>query len=294
MWPHSNYWPWPEDDQRHIFWKRGHELLPDIESGKAGGMCGGYAHMMEEVFWSFGFDARRIQVRGHSSFEAYSNQLDRWIICDASYNKACHLLGGPDGGPVGAREVILAHERSEFDPTVLSEFNTLICEQENLRAKTLDDAAHGYPGTQTNHYDSIGVAVNKTGQYGKRVSTSRGDHTHAWYFMPCDRGFFSGESRVGKKNILVDDLDVLYPSRNRCKVTTAWKKKDAVLTLTCEPVGVTFFNYFELEIDGDVRRLKGKRFDWHLHDGVNHLSVRTVNKLGARGYPYSVMLHKKS
>lgn len=307
LWPHSYYWPWKRDEQREIFWKRGHEMIPKIKAGRAGGMCGGYAHMMEETFWAMGFDARRIQVRAHSSFEAYSNQLDRWIICDASYGRYCHLLAGPDGQPVGAREVIRAYERRAFDPQALDGFQPLYCNRQNLQPGPASPAHPPHPSRSNLlgqdggarsaylHYDSVGLAINKTKQHGRHRATPEGDHSHVWYLRACDRASFPGSpsSVMGKESFLVDDLAALYPSRNRCAVRAAWTVKGEILSLAFRPVGVTFFDSFEIEVDGETRRITAGSFRWTLHGGVNELRVRTVNRLGAKGYPWSLTLYRR-
>ncbi|MHC4872051.1 MAG: hypothetical protein ACYTFY_09415 [Planctomycetota bacterium] len=294
LWPHSYYWPWNKDEQRQIFWKRGHEILPEIAEGRAGGMCGGYAHMMEEIFWAMGFDARRIQVRDHSSFEAYSCELDRWVICDASFNEACYLMSGPDKSPVGAREVIMAHEDAEHDIDALHGFDPLYCERENLKSGELFRKHRHYNDPPARYYDHIGIALRKTAQYGRDKAADRGDHSHAWYYQPWDRGHFTGKSTMGRNNQLVEDIDMLYPSRNRVEVKAEWLKKGEVLKLNLKPVGVTFFRHFEISINDKIKTQKEKQFKWQLNGGVNRLSIRTVNKLGCRGYPFSIKIYKKS
>lgn len=290
MWPHCNYWPWPKEEQRWIFWKRGHEMLPDLSAGRMGGMCGGYAHVMEEVFWSMGFDARRIQVRGHSSFEAYSNEQDRWIICDASWHTKCHLLSDGHGRFLGCGDIIRRHEALEHNPAALESIRVMNCQRENLADIGPAVATTGGGLNSAYCYDNIGVSVDKTAEYGREGSSAHGLIRMAHYLMPHDRAAFNpaGMGHGGEAR-LVNNLYDLYPSRNRVKASLAWKQRDTVLEARLTPVGVTFPDGILVSIDdGPERRATGGRFTWKLHAGVNHLSARTRNRLGAMGHPWRI------
>jgi len=290
LWPHCNYWPWPGNKQRLMFWKRGHEIIPQIQAGKAGGMCGGYAHMMEEVFWSFGFDARRIQVRSHSSFEAYLNEQDRWIICDASWNDRCHLIADGHGCFLGCGDLIRRYEEQEYNPRALSDVHPLICREENLGAPAgpLEEGMSAAIGA----YRHLGVETDKTAAYGRKTSTAVNASRMAWYLRACERDYFRAKEMGMGQSILVDRLEDLYPGRNRAQVALRWRRRGASLTLTAKPVGVTFFDTLLMAVDGEAEKPFKGAPDWNLHPGVNTLTVRTRNRLGARGYPFRIRLWK--
>lgn len=294
LWPHCSYWPFPRNQSRFIFWQRGHEMIPEIKAGRMGGMCGGYAHVMEEVFWSLGFDARRIQVSGHSSFEAYSNQLDKWIICDASYNRDCYFLSDPAGTLLGCGDLIRRHEALEHDPNALNEVAVLNCHDENLvpgSVVQLPDSEGG-PGRL---YDHIGLSVDKTSEFGRNESTT-GTAKFAWYFRDADLAKFDEDNMGcgGGGNVRVDNLEDLYPSRNRVAPTFSWQQPGKVLDLKLEHVGVTFFDTFLLQVGDAPEEPVTDRYSWHLRPGINRLAVRTRNKLGAKGYPFMVTLWKQA
>ena len=294
LWPHCNYWPWPPKETRWPFWKRGHELLPLIRAGEAGGMCGGYAHVMEEVFWSFGFDARRIQASHHSSFEAYSNAQDRWIICDASHNAQCHLLADGEGRFLGAADIIRRFEAAEYDPKALLDVRQMICREENLVAAPAG-AGNLFYGTGYVHaYDEFGVCIDKTHQHGRKAAVGLPSRV-AVYYRECEREWFRAQPQpVGwAAPLVVKDLDDLTPSRNRVKVALAWEQPGETLRLAAEPVGVTFFDTLLAAFDGRPEKPVKARFAWTLHPGVNLLTIRTRNKLGALGYPFKMRLWKR-
>lgn len=295
LWPHCNYWPWPAGEQRWIFWKRGHELLPDIRAGRTGGMCGGYAHVMEELFWSLGFDARRIQVRGHSSFEAHSNELDRWIICDASYNEQCHMLADGQGQFLGAADIIRRHEALEHDPQAFRDVRQMLCREENLLESAPSAAANPMYGPgPVGAYDHLGVVIDKTQELGQRQSACRTARM-AWYFRACERAWARHPSMGtgDSEPIMVKNLADLTPSRNRVRASLRWETPGKTLAVSAEPVGVTFFDTCLAACDGGAENPVEGTFAWPLHPGVNELTVRTRNQLGVRGYPFQIRLWAK-
>lgn len=295
-WPHTWYWPWPAQEQRWIFWKRSHELLPAIRRGEAGGMCGGYAHMMEEVFWAMGFDARRVQVRGHSSFEAHLSEQDRWVICDASWHDTCHMFADGRGDLLGAGDIIRRYEATEYDADAVKDVRPMLCREENLVEAPISSGNPMYGSWPFACYDHIGVRIDKTREYGRTRSDWRNAGPSAYYFRPTDRPAFRKATLgiMGPDDFQVTDLSKLYPSRNRADVAMKWAKAGQALDVTLRAVGVTFFERFEAAVDDAAFAPSAAAFVWKLHPGVNTLSARTVNKLGAKGYAYKITLWKKA
>ncbi len=296
LWPHCNYWPWPKEEQRHIFWKRGHEMIPEIAAGRMGGMCGGYAHVMEELFWAMGFDARRIQVSGHSSFEAYSNVHDKWIVCDASYNRQCHMFSDGSGNFLGAADIIRRFEQLEHNPDALDDVHPLNCIDENLLPMKKDNAYYSVFKNPANAYVYVGVCIDKTSQYGKTNPVCISGNRYAAYFMRNHRAVVEKkkEDPFGVNTIFADSLDDLYPSRNRVVADFSWKTKGESLNLDLKQTGVTFPNGYRITLDGLGLEWKRNSYVWNLHPGVNRLSVQSVNKLGAVGSPLKITLWRNS
>lgn len=277
MWPHTHYWPWPPTDQRHIFWKRGHEMIPKIKAGEMTGMCGGYTHVMEECFWSLGFDARRTQIYGHSTFEAYSNQYDKWMVCDASFNRRAHFVLDAGGAPLGVRDLVLRHAALERDPEAIADV-TMACVRENGTTET-------HEGQFFAGYSHVGVGLGDPNR-------NQGNRPHIWYFLPHDRGYFH-QMDVSGRSTLVDTLDEVFWSCQRAQVALDWSKPGAALRVKATAFQTAFPDGFERRIDeGDWEPTRGA-FTWPLHAGVNALAIRTKNKLGATGHPWHIQLWKK-
>ena len=283
MWPHFHYWPWPPTEQRHIFWKRGHEMAPQIAAGEMGGMCGGFAHVMEEFFWALGFDARRTQVYAHSTFEAYSNQYDRWITCDASQNRNCCLFVDAAGTPLGAYDFIRRHERLEHDPTAFDDVRTAICQE--------DGSARLVETPFWRNYTHVGIGLGDP-------NAKQGDRPHIWYFQRHERPAFEATVDDGGKSKHVERLADLFWSCQRARVSLAWAKPGTALRVEAEPFQVTFPDGFERRIDEGAWERFGAggrqaAFTWTLHPGVNALEVRTRNRLGATGHPWRIQLWRR-
>jgi len=278
MWPHFYYWPWPRDEQRHIFWKRGHEMIPLIERGEMGGMCGGFAHVMEELFWAMGFDARRTQVYGHSTFEAYSNQFNKWIVCDASFNRDAHLFVDAKGEPLGVRDFVLRHERLCEWPHAFDDVRAAICQE--------DGSARIVETTWWSNYSHVGIGLGDP-------SRNQGNRPHIWYFLEHERPAFEGSVNVGGESTLVEDLDEIFWSCQRAQVSLEWADPGRRLRVTTKPFQVTFPDGFERKVDEGGWERCGARFTWTLHPGVNALAVRTRNKLGAAGHPWRIQLWRR-
>lgn len=281
QWPHYHYWPWPKREQRHIFWKEGHEMRQPITDGEFGGMCGGYAHVMEELFWSLGHDARRTQVCGHSSFEAWSNQFNKWIICDASHNRDCHYLIDGAGVPMGCRDFILRYRQLETNPDAMRDVRAAIC-REDGSIELRDNPAFFI---QCYFYAGFGWDDPLKNQ---------GTRDHIWYFLPQDRAYFdAAKMGCGPKSTLVDNIDDLFWSCNRAVVDTKWSDTGKTLTVTAKAHQVTFSDGFEKRVDSGEWTKCRESFQWKLHAGVNQLEVRTRNKLGAKGHPWRMKLWRK-
>jgi hypothetical protein len=289
LWPHGPYWPYPKNEQRWVFWKRGHELVPLLRKGKAGGMCGGYAHVMEELFWSLGIDARRVQVKSHSIFEAYLTEQDRWIICDASFGDNSYLADDGQGRFLNAADLAIRLRGSTVaNPSRGVRFR--LCRDENLvPAPPL--AAHPL-FTGGIRFDHVGIGIDKDAELGLRESQP-GKTPFAWYFRPgIDKNSADMDS-LGPRNQILARPDALYPSRNRARVSFSWVSRGSRLRVEAESVGVTFFDGFRVSVDGEPERRTRMPFTWTLHPGVNTLAIRTRNSLGTCGYPTRLTLWKK-
>jgi len=278
-WPHYHYWPWPRNEQRHIFWKKGHEMHDPIRAGEFGGMCGGYAHVMEELFWSLGFEARRIQVDNHSSFEAWSNQFNKWVICDASMNHESHLYLDASSEPIGVSDLIRRNEQLEFDPNAMAGVHHGVCQPDGSMTPLRD--------IWSQHYRYAGVRLGDP-------TTNFNNHPHAWYFQPAERAYCNESNlKCGGKVTHVKRMEDLFWSCQRALVKLRWATPGKSINVAAEAFNVAHPDGFEYCVNNNTwRRTRGK-FTWRLQGGVNQLQVRTRNKLGATGHAWSMTLWRR-
>jgi hypothetical protein len=289
LWPHGPYWPYPKNEQRWLFWKRGHELYPLLRRGEAGGMCGGYAHFMEELFWSLGIDARRVQVKAHSIFEAYLNEQDRWIVCDASFGDQSFLADDGAGRFLNAADLALRLEGAAVRNRSRN-VRFRLCRDENLVPSGPLPLHPLFAGGI--RFDHVGIGLDKDAELGLRKSRP-GKTPFAWYFKPGAAKNQADMGSLGPDHQILTRPDALYPSRNRAVVKLTWASRGTRLRVQAEPFGVTFFEGFLLATDGEPEVKASLPFLWNLHPGVNTLTVRTRNSLGARGYPTRLTLWKQ-
>lgn len=61
-------------------------ILSMIRSGKTGGFCAQYTHVLTQCLQSFGYTPRYLSLKNHFSMEVYWNEQAKWISLDPLYN----------------------------------------------------------------------------------------------------------------------------------------------------------------------------------------------------------------
>lgn len=278
LWPHTFYWPWP----REIFTERGDVLLAHIKAGQTAGMCGGFAHVMEEALWALGVPARRTQVWHHSSLEAYDHFHDKWICLEADNHvghAGCWLA--PDGTPYCIGELIDILERDRYEPGIaykLIRFQSLgiAC------PSGIDNGPSPFWWLRSCY---VMMTYSRRRDYGDKVPAQTYTYASpAVRIDPQDLGL-PPERRTQPIN-----WRELYWSCDRLKVRTRWNKTHNALELAVEPFQTQFFAGCEVRVDNGKSRCIGKDFKWQLHPGENRIELSTLNKLGERGHPWRCTL----
>jgi hypothetical protein len=273
LYPHSEYWPSPKDKAHLIIWKPGHEIIEAVRAGEMGGMCGSYAHIMEEVFWAMGFEGRRIQVDDHSTFEAWSNQFDKWVELEADSACAGHAEF-LDGTPLNAWDSIRVHQEAAADPSAYRQVRNMPHRSQAIH-NTAVHMDHLYLLPKTRVVVPIG---DYQGSFKRR-----GDY--GWHVPGMD---VSGNFFMYEPNGWVENPQELYWSCNRVRVQLDWLERGRRLTIGSEAVQTAHFEAFEASVDARPFSDSGGALDWELHRGVNILSIRTKNAFGVTGYPYRI------
>lgn len=280
LWPHTEYWPWP----REIFEERGDRLLADIKAGRTAGMCGGYAHTMEEALWALGIPARRVQVMNHSSLEAYDHQHGKWICLETD-----PLLGfagtwsDPEGNPYCIGELVELIDTERREPGILSR-----------RLKHLPLGA-SVPGGIENARQPVATAREYYLRMGfARRKDYRDPAPPLWfhYAPPAMRVEIPGSRDTAQTHTTVDDWRELYWSCDQLSVDIKWHKDGSGLNLIIKPFQSQFSTGCELIVDDSAPVRAGTGYDWKLHAGINRISLSATNRLGAKGHAWRMTVFK--
>jgi len=220
-------------------------------------MCGSYAHVMEEVFWAMGHEGRRIQVDGHSTFEAWSNQFNKWVELEADSACAGHAEF-LDGRPLNAWDSIRVHQDATRDPGAYQQIRNVPHRSQGTGASAWQ-SDRLYLAPKTHVVIPIGDyegGFKRAGAYGWHVPGHR-----------------SGEnSFMYEPNGWVDDPQKLYWSCNRARVGLEWIARGQCLTVSAEAVGTAYLEATEASVDEGTFADVGTSFEWRLHPGVNTLA----------------------
>jgi len=278
LWAHCDYWPWP----REIFTGRGDTLLTHIKRGETAGMCGGYAHTMEEILWALGVPARRTQVYGHSSFEAYDHTHDKWVCLEADPAGQPGYWESLEGVPLSIGEMVAINEEDLREPGTL---------QRRVRHVLLGVQLPGGAARRMNPEYMFRHCYTHIGFYKGDYLPER--QRHSFWYIPAGRRLSHAEpwSPLRMQHLL-DDWRPLYWSCDRVRVAAAWQRRGEILALRFSPFQAQFLAGYAVRVDDGPERHVGARFDWHLHPGVNRISVATRNRLGATGHPWRAVVHR--
>jgi len=280
LWPHTNYWPWP----RRIFEDRGDVLLRDIKAGNVVGMCGGFAHVMEEVCWALGVPARRTQVYGHSSFEAYDHTHDKWICLEADNH--CHAghWAGPDGVPYSIGEQIAILDRDAVEPGACSR----LVRHVPLGCQAPVGQANVVNPEQWFRSCYIYMGYNRRNDYGDPEPAPS-----YWYMPPWYRPWTPDPAGSPGAKALVEDWRTMYWSCDRVRVTAEWAASSDRIELSLTPFQAQLLDGYRVVVDGRPAVHQEPRFCWRLHPGVNRLEIAVRTQLGATGHPWRAVVHRR-
>jgi len=267
-----------------------YEILKRAERGETF-TCGYYSFVLSECYRSFGYQARRLNIRvkdteypanphnhDHNVCEVYSNEYNKWVLMDADKN--CHYE--KDGVPLSALEIREAWLNGEEDKVkqVLDEPKFVIpkrCEkvpewdnEEELKRQFMIFNRHKIMP----FYHYIEIIDNDAGKPRIRWT----DRHSPPQLMYNGKPFPQDVVYVDKK----DEFD--------------WKMNRTHIALECEDSNVVTnrlrvklthsmpnFKEFEAKIDAGPWKKVESTFIWQLKPGINRLACRAVNIFGVRG-----------
>jgi hypothetical protein len=278
LWPHTEYWPWP----REIFTERGDRLLTRIKAGQTAGMCGGFAHTMEEALWALGVPARRTQVWHHSSLEAYDHHHDKWICLETDNHvghAGCWIA--PDDTPYCIGELIDILEQDRHEPGTA---------YQQVRFLPLGNACPSGADNGPHPFSWLRACYVMMGYAHRHADGVKSPAQWFYHSTPAVRLDPPHPDPQANRERQVDDWRDLYWSCDRLQVRTTWIKSRHSVKVTAKPFQAQFFNGCVARLDGRKPRCIGTDYEWVLHPGENRLELAAINKLGAIGHPWRAVL----
>ncbi len=240
-------------------------------------MCGSYAHVMEEVLWALGIPARRTQVYGHWSLEAYDHTHDKWI-CLETDNAIGHagVWLNLDGIPYSIGELIEILEEDRRQPGFL---------RKGVRHVPLGSQC---PAGKIHNSDPESWCRLCYIQMGWFRRKDYKDGLPVRYYHHAIPSFRHTPARLQRH---VSDWRQLYWSCDRVRVVANWRGARSAIRLRLTPFQAQFFRDYQLRLDGAISHQRGSLFTWRLHHGVNRLEIATRNALGTVGHPWRAVVH---
>lgn len=246
--------------------------------------CEFFPLLCAQVLVSMGYTARLVSLNDHGNVEVWSNQFRKWVVLDAELN----LHYEKDGIPLNMVELL----------------------EENYAEKP--SRVEIIRGEQTSGDENTTMVFLKLEVLPVETALK-------WYNAPLDvvtlrndwmsNHYFRGHpARSDLSSLIYLDPRVTetIPFSKRLRPVTA-RKEDAYWTLNQteilarplagDEVDLGFrtvtpnFQCFEIAVDGGTpTRSPAPTFRWHLHQGVNTISVRTINQFGVAGTESSIRL----
>ena len=278
--------------------KTGLEYLRRAQKGECF-TCAVYAFTLTEVLTAMGFPARNITMAqadtdfigpddeiGHCVMEVWSNQFRKWIVLDA--DAAAHFELG--GIPLSALEI--------RDAWIKKKWKQVAFVRGRHIPKVVSMGPPDTPPLARLRENMRRFVEHKTMNYYHNLEF----HTSNRHFTQRKRPSFllvwsdnHSPPRIVRQNVAVDpalrvttelESDVYYMLNHahiqlHCPLRSKGRPgPNLVVDLDTE---TPWFLRFEGRIDRGKWQRKTRRFTWDLHDGVNVIEARPVNKFGREG-----------
>lgn len=250
------------------------EILKRAENGE-NFFCSEYATVFVQLALSIGFNARYAGLsKGHVVSEVWSNQLNKWIVIDPTFNTQ-YLM---DRIPLNCLELHDAWVKGYWDKI------DVIIDQPQPKNFSIFD--HEYK--LIDFYESFYIRMRNDWFSNK--------YPH-WY--PLSNSIMNGiewQDEFTANSIMVaretSNPADLYWSLNRTNIKL--KPKDiSNENIEFEVYLDTYtpnFKEFEIQIDDRYVTDENPFFVWKLHKGENSINVKSVNEFGIEGVESRIVL----
>ena len=270
--------------------------------------CAVFAFVLVEALTAVGIPARNLTIAqadtdfvgedtrniGHCVAEAWSNEFRKWIVLDP--DQAAHYER--DGAPLNALEIRQAWLNGAWKKVRFAQGRHV--------PRILP---RGYPGPVEQLYRTPNpYHVHNSMDYYHNVEFHMGNRHYTKGGNPPRRLVWTDEHRLPqlvRQNVAVDPgVRIITPLRSDIYYTL----NQAFINLHCrrrgdgKPVPVLnvnldtetpWFDYVQVRIGKGKWQKKPERFTWRLHNGLNVIQARPVNKFGREGIVSRVVVRCK-
>jgi hypothetical protein len=255
-------------------------ILHDIRQGRTGGFCAQYAVVFAQSCLALGCQARYIDLvdlfgdgrRTHFTVEVWSNDYQKWVIMDPSYN----VYYQRDGIPLNVLDLHLALWNNMWHDIQLVQGRSSRGLKVTDLKSMIEDYRYFALDLRNDHLSHPQRIWVRNG--GGLDWSDRYDYYEVYSTapIPVDPGYTAPKNSENRE-------DFYWPvNATHMTLTMGVNPRDVVVELkTYTPNFRTFM----------VKRRNGEwvptpeKFQWHVGPGINDIEVKAVNHMGVAGSP---------
>jgi len=259
-------------------------------------MCIQFNNLLAGMCMAYGWQARLVNINAHEICEVWNDEFSKWIYLDSSYTNFYsydkETLTPQNYLEIHNHYTNLFHSEKPYDWMF----------DGNFASSDAWDKIDEFPlgqGSPTFHALRPWAGVNLA-QFMRMVP--RNNFYEQPYPMPLAHGidkwpwdgyinWYDEKTPPNRKHSWFTDRPCdMWPDLNRVHINALSSYGNDRLFLHFETYTPNF-SHFEVSADDTEWKKTGEKWTWFLRSGKNTLRVCSVNKLGVKGKPSSVVLH---
>jgi len=251
----------------------GVDILAAIRSGRTGGFCGQYSYLLADALKSFGyFSVRYVELEApegasHFIVEAWSNEHDRWVAFDPTYD--VHYTDA-EGRPLSALEL-----HQVFTSGDTSGVRAVEGTPPPAGGKRIAEL----PDRGLSMYANIALALRSDlAHLDAPVTLAERERTFVRYADPA-----GGDFRQMKFALATSRAADLYPAVAQVDARVERVEGDSVKVSFSTGGSLPHFLAYQVRLDGGPWKRSGPELEWTVPPGRHLLEVAAVNVAGVAG-----------
>ena len=250
------------------------DILERAEKGDTF-FCSEYSTTYIELLASIGVTARYVGLfKGHAVSEVWSDDYDKWIVIDPTYN----IYYEENGIPLNALELHNAWVNNKWKDIKVA-FGNKNREIEKYPYKLIDYYADFFIRMRNDWLTNLYPRW-----HAKSNSIMNG--------LEWSDAYTKNDMRIARETNKKEDM---YWQLDQVYVKLAGYKtgNDSIMLRLCLDTVTPNFDKFEIMLDEarEIRYTNKSAFEWRLAKGLNVLYIRPVNKFGLKGKPSIISIN---